>query len=250
MHSEISKRLLDWYAVHARDLPWRKTDDPYAIWVAEIMLQQTRVDTVLPYYERWLKRFPDIQSLASSNQQDVLQRWEGLGYYSRVRNFHRAAQIIVHDFGGSIPGDSAILLTLPGIGKAGAADIASIAFGNDIGSVDGNIRRVVSRLLDLTEPVGSRAFENKVQEFIDAHLPPGKAGDYNQAWMDLGSSICTTDHPACDACPLNEFCLARKNGTQPIRPVRKIKVAIPEITVTAGILLDDRRNTGTADQTP
>ena len=242
MRSDISKRLLDWYAVHARDLPWRKTEDPYAIWVAEIMLQQTRVDTVIPYFERWLKRFPDIQSLAKSNQQDVLQAWEGLGYYSRVRNFHRAAQIIIRDFDGSIPNEPDLLLTLPGIGKAGAADIASIAFAKDIGSVDGNIRRVVSRLLDLTDLVGTRAFENQVQDYIDAHLPPGKAGDYNQAWMDLGSSICTIDHPACDACPLGEACLARKNGTQSIRPVRRIKTSIPEIMVTAGIMFDDARN--------
>ncbi len=241
MHNEIAARLLDWYAVHARDLPWRTSRDPYEIWVAEIMLQQTRVDTVLPYFDRWMKRFPSISNLAESSQQDVLTVWEGLGYYSRARNFHHAAQIVMRNFGGRIPQDPDVLLTLPGIGRAGAADIASIAYGKDIGTVEGNIRRIVARLQDLTTVLGTRKFESQVQAFIDANLPAGKAGDYNQAWMDLGASICTPDNPDCKACPLSYDCISRKNGIQALRPVRQAKNALPEIVVTAGILFDDRR---------
>lgn len=241
MHRTISARLLDWYAVNARDLPWRTSRDPYEIWVAEIMLQQTRVDTVLPYFARWMKRFPSIADLARSSQQDVLTLWEGLGYYSRARNLHHAAQIVMRDFGGEIPREPELLLTLPGIGRAGAADIASIAFGKDIGTVEGNIRRIVARLLDLTSIMGTRLFESQVQAYIDSNLPPGKAGDYNQAWMDLGASICTPDSPDCDACPLTYDCISRKNGTQTLRPVRRAKNILPEIVVTAGILFDDRR---------
>jgi len=226
-----------WYSANARDLPWRNTKDPYSIWVAEVMLQQTRVDTVLPYYHRWLTRFPTIQTLAEANQQDVLQVWEGLGYYSRARNFHLAAQIILSDHDGILPSDPITLQTLPGIGKAGAADLASIAFGVDIASVDGNIRRVVSRLLDLASPMDSRDFESAVQEFVDKNLPLGQAGDYNQAWMDLGSSICTPKNPSCGQCPLTPVCIAYHAGSQNSRPAKPVRKALPEVTVTAGILL-------------
>ncbi len=241
MQNEISTRLLEWYALHARDLPWRKSRDPYEIWVAEIMLQQTRVDTVLPYYERWLKRFPGINELAESSQHDVLNLWEGLGYYSRARNFHLAAQIVVREFGGVIPQEPELLVKLPGIGKAGAADISSIAFGKDIGTVEGNIRRIVARLLDLSTTLGTKTFESQIQTFINANLPAGKAGDYNQAWMDLGATICTPENPNCQACPLRNDCIARKNGTQTRRPIRQMKNALPEIVVTAGILFDNSR---------
>jgi A/G-specific adenine glycosylase len=237
MIREVTKQLMAWYSANARDLPWRNATDPYSIWVAEVMLQQTRVDTVLPYYQRWLTRFPTIQALALANQQDVLQVWEGLGYYSRARNFHLAAQTVLRNYDGMLPSDPNTLQKLPGIGKAGAADLASIAFGVDIASVDGNIRRVVSRLLDLAYPLGSREFETAVQEFVDENLPPGQAGDYNQAWMDLGSSICTPTNPNCLQCPLSSFCASYQMASQNIRPVKPARKTVPEVTVTAGILL-------------
>lgn len=236
MKTEFSTRLLNWYAVHQRSLPWRDTTDPYAIWVAEIMLQQTRVDTVLPYYFRWMERFPTVASLAAATQQQVLQTWEGLGYYSRARNIHKTAQILVEKYHGQIPSDRKTLDTLPGIGKAGSADILSIAFGQDFASVDGNIRRVIARLFNIDTELGSLSFEAAVQAKVDEHLPPGQAGDYNQAWMDLGATICTSDQPLCEQCPFTDLCQAKQLQLQHKLPVRKVKLPVPVYTVAAGII--------------
>jgi A/G-specific adenine glycosylase len=236
MKTEISAQLLDWYDHHSRVLPWRDVTDPYAIWVAEVMLQQTRVDTVIPYYQRWLQRFPTIRALADADQQQVLSLWEGLGYYSRARNLHKAARLVMDRHNGRIPADPAELGSLPGIGKAGAADILSIAFGQDIAAVDGNIRRVIARLFKIELELGSPAFEVQIQSLVDDHLPPGRAGDYNQAWMDLGATICLPEHPHCVECPLRQFCLGLQAGQADELPIRKAKAAVPVYTVTAGIL--------------
>jgi len=233
----LSRRLLDWYARHARVLPWRETRDPYSTWVAEIMLQQTRVDTVIPYYHRWMARFPSLRSLAESSLQDALACWEGLGYYSRVRSMHRAAGLIIRDHGGIFPSDLPALLSLPGIGPSSAADILSIAFGQDLAALDGNIKRVLARMYDLPEALDSAAFLHRCHSLLDELLPAGRAGDFNQALMDLGASICLPGVPPCAHCPLSESCLSYERQTQIARPVSRRRAAIPHYQVTAGILM-------------
>ena len=233
------KPLLNWYADNARDMPWRGLADPYAIWVSEIMLQQTRVETVIPYFKRWMARFPDIRVLAEASQQDVLNLWEGLGYYSRARNLHKAAKIVVDQHHDELPADVQLLKILPGIGTYTAAAIASIVFGLDEAALDGNIRRVLSRLFDVSEPLGSSEGERRLWGLAREHLPAGQAAQYNQALMELGATICTSRTPKCDLCPVSEACEARRLGVQAYRPVRKKKADIPHHTVTAAVI---RRN--------
>lgn len=234
---DLANPLLTWYNSHARSLPWRGTTDPYAIWVSEIMLQQTRVETVVPYYERWMERFPTIHSLALASQQDVLTVWEGLGYYSRARNLHRAAQIVQDSLGGKIPSDRKSLLRLPGIGRYTAGAIASIAFGLDEPTLDGNIRRVLARLFDVDIPARSPAGERLLWTLAGSHLPAGRAGDFNQALMDLGATVCLPALPSCTLCPLAEFCLARRRGVQHQRPVLAPRPRLPHHTVSAAVIL-------------
>ena len=233
--------LLDWYAQNARELPWRSDTSPYRTWVSEIMLQQTQVETVLPYFTRWMERFPDIKSLAAAQEQDVLGVWEGLGYYSRARNLHCAAQQVWHDYQGQLPQTAAALEKLPGIGPYTAAAIASIAFGQDVPAVDGNIRRVLARLFDVREPARSPHGEGQLRALAQAHLPPGQAGDYNQALMDLGALICRPTKPRCELCPIAEGCLARQLGVQEARPVRLPRKKTPHLTVTAAVIQRDGR---------
>ena len=237
--SPISARLLAWYDQSARQMPWRGIRDPYAIWVSEIMLQQTRVETVIPYYTRWLERFPTLRDLAEAPEQDVLRIWEGLGYYSRARNLHRAAQEILTQYGGQIPAERAALEKLPGIGRYTAGAIASIAFGLDEPALDGNIRRVLARLFDVSIPARGREGTQLLWELARDHLPAGRAGDYNQALMDLGAGICTPHNPACGLCPLAEDCQARALGVQEQRPVLPTKAPIPHVTVSAAVILRD-----------
>jgi len=236
MHASFNAVLLNWYQHYARELPWRNHPDPYRIWVSEVMLQQTRVDTVIPYFLDWMDRFPTISALAEASQQEVLAVWEGLGYYSRARNLHRAAQIVVRDYSGALPGDLHALRKLPGIGRYTAGAIASIAFGLDEPAMDGNIRRVLARLFDVSEPEKSPAGERRLWELAAGNLPPGQAGDYNQALMDLGATICTPRDPDCTRCPLVEMCQAYALGIQEQRPVVMPRRSIPHIIVTAAII--------------
>lgn len=235
----ISQLLLQWYQENARDLPWRFAPQPYRSWISEVMLQQTQVDTVLPYFERWMNRFPDLPSLAAASEQDVLAIWEGLGYYSRARNIWKAAQIIMDQHGGVIPGSVQELEKLPGIGQYIAGAIASIAFEVDAVALDGNIKRVYARCMDLSEPLGTPGAEGQLQTFAEQQLPLGKAGDFNQALMDLGAMVCIPGKPKCELCPLTSECLAIKHGTQLIRPVKKVKPKVPHYTVTAAVILRD-----------
>jgi A/G-specific adenine glycosylase len=228
--------LLAWYAQHARDLPWRGQNDPYAVWVSEIMLQQTRVETVIPYFTRWMERFPTLHALAHSTEQEVLKLWEGLGYYSRARNLHRAARLMVEQYGGEFPRDLKELRRLPGIGRYTAGAIASIAFGVDAPALDGNIRRVLARLFNVAEPIRSSQGERRLWELAAMHLPPGRAAAYNQALMDLGATICTPQKPACDRCPIRQFCQAWQLGVQDERPVRLQNPATPHHVVTAAVI--------------
>ncbi|MBE0698340.1 MAG: A/G-specific adenine glycosylase, partial [Anaerolineaceae bacterium] len=230
---------MDWYGQHARRLPWRDQPEPYRVWISEIMLQQTRVETVRPYFERWLERFPTIQVLANASEQAVLQAWEGLGYYSRARNLHRAARQVVDIHGGRIPGERELLEKLPGIGRYTAGAIASIAFGKDEAALDGNIRRVLARVYNMSIPARSPMGERRLWELAEMTLPAGKAGDFNQAMMDLASSICTPRSPACLICPVRELCAAQVLGIQEQRPVLKEKAPIPHYMVTAAVIQRD-----------
>lgn len=236
MRSPFTIRLLEWYARHARQMPWRDHPDPYAIWVSEVMLQQTQVETVIPYFQRWMVRFPDIKSLARASLQEVLSEWEGLGYYSRARNLHRAARILMAENNGRLPDETKALRQLPGIGRYTAAAIASMAFGKDEAALDGNIRRVLARVFDVQLPAGSNAGERRFWELAKENLPPGRAGDYNQAMMDLGATICTPRQPDCENCPLMNLCKAYELGLQEQRPVKKPKPRLPHHTVTAAVI--------------
>src|SRR5215216_3774529 len=186
----LSSRLLKWYRLHKRTLPWRDHADVYAVWVSEIMLQQTRVEAVIPYFERWMRLFPTVRALAAASEQDVLNAWEGLGYYSRARNLYKAAKIVVEKYGGELPRDLDELSKLPGIGRYTLGAISSIAFGMNVPALDGNIKRVYARIFDITEPVDSPRGEKILWDIAERHLPKHDAGDYNQALMDLGATIC------------------------------------------------------------
>ena len=236
---DLTTPLLAWYSEKRRELPWRGLSDPYAVWVSEIMLQQTRVETVIPYYKRWMSRFPTIASLAEASQQEVLAAWEGLGYYSRARNLQRAAQVVMAEHGGELPLDPHVLRKLPGIGRYTAGAIAAIAFGLDEPALDGNIRRVLARVFNVELPARSPAGERRLWELVSLHLPPGKASEYNQALMDLGATVCTRSAPRCPDCPLAPGCQARLLGIQKERPVGQKKTAIPHHTITAAVIVRD-----------
>jgi A/G-specific adenine glycosylase len=205
------------------------------------MLQQTRVETVIPYFEKWMRQFPTVKDLAATSEQEVLNVWEGLGYYSRARNLHKAATIVVNEYDGKLPRDLKSLRELPGIGRYTVGAIASIAFNMDEPTLDGNLRRVFARLFDVSEPADSTAGEKILWELAAEHLPKGQAGDYNQALMDLGATICLPKNPRCLICPLMEICVARINGTQAQRPVLKPKKEIPHHTHAAGVIIKNRK---------
>lgn len=232
----LSLLLLNWYHIHRRTLPWRDHPDPYAVWVSEILLQQTRVETVIPYFEKWMKLFPNVTSLANASEQEVLNAWEGLGYYSRARNLHKAAKLVAEKFNGQLPRDLTELRSLPGIGRYTVGAIASMAFGMDEPTLDGNLRRVFARLFDVSEFADSPAGEKILWELAAQNLPKGEAGDYNQALMDLGANLCLPKNPRCLLCPLMEICEARKNGTQELRPVMKPKKAVPHHVHAAAVI--------------
>lgn len=205
------------------------------------MLQQTRVESVIPYFEKWMRLFPTVKELAEATEHDILNAWEGLGYYSRARNLHKAAKIVVEQHNGKLPRDLKELRNLPGIGRYTVGAIASIAFGMDEPTLDGNLRRVFARLFDVSEPTDSPAGEKILWNLARDHLPKGQAGDYNQALMDLGATICLPKNPRCLICPLMEICVARINGIQEERPVLKPKKETPRYTQVAGVIFKSGR---------
>jgi len=252
VRSAIRTKLLRWYDHHKRDLPWRRrADDPYAQWVAEVMLQQTRVETVINYYEQFLRRYPTIRRLADADHEEVLKHWEGLGYYRRILHLHRAARMVCDD-GGFIPDNAVALRTLPGIGEYTAAAIASIAFHRPEAAVDGNVARVLSRLFGVTEDVRSPVGKSRIGELARSLLPSRRFGDFNQAWMDLGSMVCTPKAPRCDACPLRAHCLAAESDNAEFYPVReaarsrkpKVVTLVVAVFVHEGKMLVRRRPRG------
>jgi A/G-specific adenine glycosylase len=230
---EIRRRLLDHYDVHRRDLPWRGESDPYRVWVSEVMLQQTRVQTVIPYYRRWMERFPDVEALAAADEDDVLSLWEGLGYYSRARNLQKAARVVRERHGGSLPDSADALRGLPGFGAYTAGAVASIAFNAPAPAVDGNVRRVLSRLFDLAAPTGAE-LQARAAELVD----PTRPGDFNQALMDLGATVCMPIEPRCSACPLETLCQARVRGTVHLRPGARPRKVIPQRSFAVAVILD------------
>lgn len=240
-NSRLSSQLLYWYRLNKRTLPWRDHPDPYAVWVSEIMLQQTRVEAVIPYFEKWMKLFPTVDALAKASEQRVLNAWEGLGYYSRARNLHKAAKMIVKEHGGALPRDLEALRKLPGIGRYTLGAIASMAFGMNVAALDGNIKRVYSRIFDLAEPVDTPRGEILLWEIAEQRLPKKYAGDYNQALMDLGATICLPKNPRCLICPVMQLCKARENGTQNLRPVKSPKKSVPHHIHAAGVIVENGR---------
>jgi len=221
----LRERLLAWFEKQARDLPWRRTSDPYRIWISEIMLQQTRVAAVIPYYERFLKRFPDVRALASAEESEVLALWSGLGYYNRARNLLRAARMI-HE-SGRFPRSYEELRSLPGAGEYTAAAIASIAFGEPRAVVDGNVRRVLSRL-----SCGAEDTAGLAQRLLDRQRP----GDFNQALMELGAEVCQPRSPRCDVCPVERYCEARKQGRQTEFPDRRPRAPRQRLRLTLALV--------------
>ena len=229
-------RLLAWYRASHRDLPWRRTGDIYAVWVSEVMLQQTRVETAIPYYQRFLARFPTVESLAAAPLQDVLKLWEGLGYYSRARNFHRAAQQVMMDHGGQVPTDSEAFRALPGVGDYIAAAVLSIAAGRPLPVVDGNVLRVWARFRGIGEEVRAAGTMRRIREELQAGIPAEAPGDFNQALMELGATVCTPSSPRCPACPLAGACVALREGRTAELPVRRARPAMPHRRVAVGVI--------------
>ncbi len=210
----FARALLDWYDAHKRDLPWRRrAADPYAVWVSEIMLQQTTVAAVVPFYERWMARFPDLQTLAAAPLDDALKLWAGLGYYARARNLHKGAQTVMQMHGGRVPSDPKELRALPGIGRYTAGAILSIAFGQDAPILDANVVRVLSRIHAVPgDPKTNKATQDQLWTLAERDIPSGNAGDFNQALMELGALVCVPAAPRCHVCPVQSHCLATKNG--------------------------------------
>ncbi|HEY2547266.1 MAG TPA: A/G-specific adenine glycosylase, partial [Candidatus Acidoferrum sp.] len=239
----LRKKLLGWFRQFQRDLPWRRTRDPYRIWVSEIMLQQTRVAAVIPYYERFLARFPDVRALAEAPQEDVLRMWSGLGYYSRARNLQKAAQQIVARHGGEFPRDHAAALALAGIGAYTGAAILSIAFGAKHAVLDGNVARVLTRLGAIRgDPRESRRWQS-LQKTAQELLDPKAASDWNQAMMELGAMVCTPRAPRCLLCPVAEFCRARQLGDPEALPEKRKKREPVQITLAAAVFFTPRGET-------
>lgn len=244
--ASFRQQLLAWYAIQGRNLPWRNTSDPYAVWISEIMLQQTQVKTVLPYYQRWLEQFPTVETLAAAPQQQVLKAWQGLGYYARARNLHKAAQQVVEEHGGEFPSQLETVLALPGIGRTTAGGILSSAFHQPVAILDGNLKRVLARLVALDSPP-SRSLE-RLWALSEALLDRKHPKDFNQAMMDLGATLCTRHRPACLLCPVRSHCQAYNLNVQseipmsePRGPIPHKQIGVAVIWNEQGQLLIDRR---------
>ena len=233
---EFRNALLTWFKKSQRKMPWRGIHDPYLIWVSEVMLQQTQVKKVVDYYERFIKRFPNVQQLAASPLQDVLKAWEGLGYYARARNLHKAAQCVVEEFDGEVPRDYATFKKLPGVGDYSAAAVQSIAFNTPYAAVDGNIKRVLARLFLIDAPINEASSAKIFQQKADGLLDQEEPGLFNQAMMELGATVCRPQSPTCLVCPVNQFCEAFHAARQDEFPHRRKTAAVPEHRIAAGVI--------------
>ncbi len=225
----FAHQLIHWQQQHGRhDLPWQNNRDPYRVWLSEIMLQQTQVSTVIPYYRRFLQRFPDVAHLAAATQDDVLQNWSGLGYYSRARNLHAAAQRILSDFNGRFPEDQTSLMTLPGIGRSTAAAILAFCFAQRAAILDGNVKRVLTRQFGISGYTGERQVETTLWRLAEKLLPEKQVSAYTQALMDLGAMVCTRHRPQCNACPIAQSCVAKQTHQIARLPTPKPKRVVPQ----------------------
>jgi A/G-specific adenine glycosylase len=239
--SSIIDPLTAWFDVHQRTMPWRSDPTPYRVWISEIMLQQTQVDTVIPYFDRFLERFPDINALATADQQDVLKGWEGLGYYSRARNLHKAAKIVADELNGEIPNNYDDLLKLPGLGPYTAAAVASIAFDEHVPVVDGNVLRVFARFRGVDDDIAQQRVRREFAEWLQPHVNDADPSTFNQAIMELGALVCRPRNPTCLTCPLRDDCTALTDGRVDELPVKTKKAKPPHHPMTALAVSDDGR---------
>lgn len=235
----LQQQLLSWFQDNARELPWRKTYDPYHVWISEIMLQQTQMDRAVDYFNRWVSRFPDIESIARASEEEVLKLWEGLGYYSRARNIIRSAAIILEKHQGRVPAEHGLLLALPGIGNYTAGAIMSIAFNKEYPLVDANIERVFARLFNLAQPVKDKNTHAFIWQKAGELLPGGRARAFNQALMELGALVCLSKNPRCKICPVMADCQAFKLDVVAQRPVLTVPPKTVFIEMATGILAHD-----------
>jgi A/G-specific adenine glycosylase len=235
----FANRLLAWFEQHGRhDLPWQRNATPYLIWVSEIMLQQTQVATVIPYFERFVRRFPSIAELAAADLDAVLAHWSGLGYYARARNLHRTARVVADELGGKLPETLDALTALPGIGRSTAGAILALAHGVREPILDGNVKRVLARYHGIDGWAGQAAVSNELWRRAEAHTPHGHVGAYTQAIMDLGATVCTRAKPACPACPLRNDCIAARDGRQAELPARRPRRSRPQRSVRVLLVQD------------
>lgn len=233
-------QLLPWFDANQRAMPWRKRRTPYRVWISELMLQQTRVAQAIPYYHRFMRRFPSLKKLAEAPQSEVLKAWEGLGYYSRARNLHKAALLIRERHNGRFPKDPQEIAKLPGVGPYTTAAIGSLAFNHDLAVVDGNVMRVLARLRAIKDDIAQPATKKIFQELADQLLIEGEAGRFNEAIMELGATICLPQNPSCDACPLSSDCQARLTDKVDAYPVKRKKGPVPHIVVGAAVVQNRR----------
>jgi A/G-specific adenine glycosylase len=235
--AQFQKKLLTWFDQHGRkSLPWQQDKTPYRVWISEIMLQQTQVATVIPYYEKFMQRFPSIATLAAADQDEVLHLWAGLGYYSRARNLHRAAKMVMTEFAGKFPESLDDLIKLPGIGQSTAGAILAIAFHQPVPILDGNVKRVLARLHAITDPINDKATENHLWSIATDYTPTKRAADYTQAIMDLGATLCVRGQPACARCPFEKNCAASTQNLTHLLPLKKATASIPTRAATMVIL--------------
>ncbi|MCG8614737.1 MAG: A/G-specific adenine glycosylase [Desulfobacterales bacterium] len=234
--NRIQQLLLDWYQASKRTLPWREDVSPYGVWVSEVMLQQTQVKTVIPYYFRFMEKYPDVGTLAKAPLEPILKSWEGLGYYARARNLHRAAGIVAETMGGIVPDDFNTFLSLPGVGDYIASAVQSIAFGHDHSVVDGNVKRVLSRLFLMETPVNHTSAHKTYKKTAEALLFRADPGSFNQAVMELGALICKPKNPDCSSCPLSGHCLAHREGSTDLFPVRVSRKKVPTHHISIGVV--------------
>lgn len=222
----FSDKILSWYKIHQRDLPWRNTSDPYRIYLSEIILQQTRINQGIDYYYKFVENFPDVESLANASEDEIMSLWQGLGYYSRARNLHATAKIIVNNYNGKFPESFDELLKLKGVGRYTAAAIASIAFNIPVAVVDGNVIRLISRFFGIQEPVDKNAVKKQIEKVADEMIDPAYPAFFNQAMMEVGAMVCKPLNPDCDRCPLSDECYARINNLQAVIPKKEKQVKI------------------------
>ena len=233
------KNLLDWYDDNKRAMPWRETDAPYRIWVSEVMLQQTRVDTVRDYYPRFLEAFPTVEALAEAERDEVLRHWEGLGFYARARHLHEAARTVVEEHDGTVPDTMDAIRGLKGVGPYTAAAVLSIAYQKPHAVLDGNVTRVLSRVVAVEEDATTTAAQRALRALANDLLPPDRPGDFNQAVMELGALVCTPSTPLCDRCPLQDVCRAHAAGTEEDYPVTPESEPVPHHDIAVGLVFDE-----------